>query len=227
MAAPRTQMPPPFAPPLLTLRRATWALGVVYFFGWWGMQWPPARPYFLAATPLSLLLTAALLYALHPGGRRRPLALFGAITYLTGFLVEWVGIHTGWIFGTYHYGSTLGLQLDGVPLVIGVNWLILIYCTGTVLTGVRVGGWGRAALGATLMTALDVLIEPTAVAFDYWSWEGRAVPLQNYLGWWLTSLLLLRTFGALPFAKGNPLAARVLALQAAFFLAHTLLLWWR
>ncbi|MGB3618583.1 MAG: carotenoid biosynthesis protein [Catalinimonas sp.] len=217
-------------------RRVAWFVAVVHAGGLVGMLLPPTRTYFVALTPLSLLFTAAVLVWFHvwspraassfEAALRRPSRafwVFAAGTFAAGWSVEWLGVHTGWIFGDYAYGGTLGLKVDGIPLMIGVNWFILVYAVGTLLHRLPWPNVARAALGATVMTALDVLIEPTAIAYDYWAWAGGAVPLRNYVGWWAVAFALLLWFGRTRFPKGNPLAGPVLAAQAGFFLLHALL----
>ncbi|MFT4749615.1 MAG: hypothetical protein ACI819_000039 [Neolewinella sp.] len=44
---------------------------------------------------------------------------------------------------------------------------------------------------AALLTALyDVIIEPVAIALDYWQWGGGEIPLQNYLAWAAIAFLI-------------------------------------
>jgi uncharacterized membrane protein len=38
-------------------------------------------------------------------------------------------------------------------------------------------------MAALLMVALDVLIEPVAVALDFWQWENAVIPIQNFVMW--------------------------------------------
>ena len=87
-----------------------------------------------------------------------------------------------------NYGATLGVSFLNVPITIGINWLVLVLATQAVVEEWNVGGKiGKAALGAGLMTALDVLIEPVAIHFDFWHWSGGQVPIQNFGAWWLAS----------------------------------------
>ena len=47
------------------------------------------------------------------------------------------------------------------------------------------------ALTAAVLTALyDVVIEPVAIALDYWQWGGGEIPLQNYLAWAAIAFLI-------------------------------------
>ncbi len=79
-----------------------------------------------ALTPVNLIVSTGILLACHPGALRSvlPPLLF---CVLVGFGVEVLGVHTGFPFGRYTYGPVLGWKLLEVPLVIGVNWLLLIY----------------------------------------------------------------------------------------------------
>ena len=40
------------------------------------------------------------------------------------------------------------------------------------------------------MVLLDFLIEPVAIEFGWWSWDIVTVPLQNYIMWFLVSLIM-------------------------------------
>jgi bisanhydrobacterioruberin hydratase len=41
------------------------------------------------------------------------------LVYISGFVIESVGVNTGLIFGEYIYGGTLGYQIFETPLIIG------------------------------------------------------------------------------------------------------------
>lgn len=182
-----------------------------------GFLLPALQPLFMQLVPYHLLLMLGLLgltaYDGSPG-----LLIFGAIIFLLGFLVEVLGVNTGLIFGQYTYGKTLGFKLWNTPLLIGVNWLILVYSIGVSLNKLRLGPFLFAVLGAFLMVMIDCLIEPVAIRFDYWTWHDENIPLQNYLGWFLVSFLFFLVFNAFNFRKQNSLAFVMVVSQFAFFL---------
>ncbi len=112
-----------------------------------------------------------------------------------GFVVEYVGVTTGWPFGPYQYTPVLGWQLAGaVPLAIPFAWLLVVP-TSLAVARWLVGGWRCVALAAALALVLDLLIEPVAAyVVGYWQWEapGRyyGVPTANFVAWATTALVL-------------------------------------
>ena len=110
-----------------------------------------------------------------------------AITIL-GFFVEVIGVKTGFIFGSYHYGAAMGIKVLAVPLLIGINWSILLYSTSQFCR--FKSEILNAIFGAFLMTILDYFIEQSASKFDFWHWKNNHIPLQNYIAWFLISFIL-------------------------------------
>jgi len=72
-----------------------------------------------------------------------------------GFGVEVLGVKTELIFGSYHYGESLGYKWLSVPLLIGVNWCMLLYCTSQLSKFKNF--IINALFGAALMVVLDFL----------------------------------------------------------------------
>ncbi len=95
---------------LVSLKVALISLLVVHFFGALGLAYEPLRDYFQMATPLNLLITALLLFSFHQAWNIS-FYIFATVCFAIGYFVEVAGIHTGEIFGEYHYGPTLGLNL--------------------------------------------------------------------------------------------------------------------
>ncbi len=163
------------------------------------------------------LLFVAFLFLYNASEVNKTYALWLLIIGISGYLVELLGILTGLVFGTYSYGEGLGIKVADVPLMIGVNWALLVFATGALIHKIRMSLWLRAALGATVMVGYDVLLEPVAMRFDFWSWEGNQVPLQNYLAWWIISFVM--HFGVMAKVNNlqNRLALPVIIIQMLFF----------
>nr|WP_237487944.1 carotenoid biosynthesis protein [Hufsiella arboris] len=138
--------------------------------------------------------------------------------YLSGFFIELAGVKTELIFGKYAYGSTLGIKLWDIPLLIGINWVLLVFGVSSALSYVPFGSkYFKVSIGAIVMVLLDRLIEPVAVKFDYWSWQSGRIPLQNYLAWFVISWLMLFVIFRFKFEKRNATAAVLLLVQFLFF----------
>ncbi len=191
--------------------------------------------YFARTTPLHLLLMAGLLFFTQQK-KTLHFYLFFIACFLIGFAVEVVGTSTGWLFGNYSYGTVLGPGLYSVPLIIGINWFIIIYCCGVSIQALLTRLTDRLSVqtglapksiqtlsvvidGATLAVIMDWLIEPVAVKLGYWKWlDNGEIPLYNYICWFIVSVILLFFFKRLQFEKENKFAVNLLLIQAMFFL---------
>jgi putative membrane protein len=184
-------------------------------------------------TPFNLLVMFGLVLWTLPE-RPAKIWLFMLIASATGFLAEMVGVHTGILFGNYSYSSVLGAKINEVPILIGINWFIVIYASGLLATQVRSWlvshvplpgkavyskwiGWSVIVDGALMATAFDWIMEPAAIKLGFWSWTGGEVPLLNYLTWFMVSLFILSIFSLVK-PKPHHFAVNLLLIQAAFFL---------
>ena len=191
---------------------------VYYAVGLTGLILPATRELFIKLTPFSLLLSLGLLLLYHPSYQRRFWLSF-VLIFLSGFLVEVAGVRTGLLFGTYQYGDTLGWKLFHTPLLIGVNWLMLVYCTGYIAGRFVESIYFRSIVAAALMVVYDFALEPAAIRLDMWSWEGGAVPLQNYLAWFFIAFGLNYLAGRMGIYQGhNKVATPLFFIQMVFFI---------
>lgn len=199
-------------------------LRLMYLTGFVGLQ--VEEPVFRLLVPFHLVLTAVLLLFFQEDPTPR-FWWFCLFVFLTGYAVEVLGVRTGLIFGAYTYGETLGWRLSGVPLTIGLNWLVLtlsVNCFVPSLLKKKVPRWVRVSLAALLMTSLDVILEPVAVRFGFWTWAGNDIPSRNFLSWYALAWLFSYLYQTLSFPKKNRLGADIFLLQVLFFLAHRLVL---
>jgi uncharacterized membrane protein len=137
---------------------------------------------------------------LHAGERLgwKNALLLLAFVFGVSLLFESVGVATGLVYGPYHYTAKLGPKFLGlVPYLIAVAWFMMMYPSFIIAQWLIPSVWTGAkrllpvaAIGALIMTAWDVVMDPIMVAANYWVWEVQGaffgVPLQNYWGWWLT-----------------------------------------
>ncbi len=181
-----------------------------------GLSLPEYRWLFLMLTPFQLLSSMILILVFHRGWNDA-FPIFAAAAFWIGFGSELIGIHTGYLYGDYVYGASLGPKLWDVPIVIGVNWFVLVYLTGTVFHKSIPNDYYAAFLGAVSMTALDYVMEPVAVALDFWSWKFDIIPAENYLGWFAVAFLIHLIYRKTKFEKENRLAAFLLVALILFF----------
>ncbi len=208
----------------LSKKNTVYLLISMYLAGIIGLQWEYSREIFKFLVPFNLIFTAFVVLFFHRNWNKY-FGSFIIFTILAGFFVEVLGVKTGIIFGKYHYQTTLGIKILEVPPIIGLNWLVLVYATGVfcasfdrIKVKILQNKIIQTALGASIMTFLDFLIEPVAIKFAFWAWDEPNIPLQNYVAWWFISAFLLTIFTYLSFEKNNKIATFVLLLQFLFFL---------
>jgi putative membrane protein len=196
-------------------------LVLAYLTGMIGLQIPSLATYLQPITPITLVCSLVFLLAYHVDWRPTFYA-YVILAVLVGYFIELLGVKTGVIFGEYAYGQGLGVKLWGVPLVIGLNWLMLSYCCGSVCAKLPLPTPLKVLIAATLMVLLDLVIEPVAVQLDFWTWFGHPIPLQNYVAWWVISIILFTAWFYFPFNKANRLAKWLLLSQFGFFGAQVM-----
>jgi len=151
---------------------------------------------------------------------------------------ELLGTKTGIIFGSYHYTEIMGPKIFGtLPALIPLVWLVIGYCAveaaewlfawpaGPLRLRRRLAG---AVIAAFMMTSWDLVMDPVTVAQSAWFWHGGGawfgIPISNYTGWLLTSLLIQVIFAVLrrPYDTTVPHASLARAIPVfGFFFALT------
>jgi putative membrane protein len=182
----------------------------------------PLASWVVPLTPVNLVLTAAAMAVFAKLDRRT--VLFAFVVGALGYFVEVLGVWTGRVFGEYAYGDVLGFKLLDVPVLIGLNWSMLVFAIGVPLSRTSMPVWVKVLMGSLAMVALDLLIEPVAIHLGFWSWEQTTVPVQNYVAWGLVSAVFFTLFFLLPVRRENPLARYVLVAQVIFFAGLNLVL---
>lgn len=204
------------APIPARLRAAQFIVVLFHVTGFVGLAFSRDPAFYQRFTPLTLLLTLALLVAFQPQ-RNAAFWIFCLIVSVLGFLAEFVGVNTGHIFGNYHYGQTLGWQYEGVPPLIGLNWLIVTYSAGMLACYLPGPPLLRLLGGALLMLLLDMCLEPVAGRFDFWHWNADIIPLRNFRDWFILACVLQYLFQRANFVKYNTLVPLVYLVQLLFF----------
>lgn len=173
--------------------------------------------WFIPKTPFNLLVCSGLLLWVFPLDTLKKAGLFCFIV-LAGIGAEWIGVNTGFLFGTYSYGENLGPKIGGVPYLIGANWAVLSFCSGAVSNA-----WGlprglRVLFAGLLMLGLDYFMEGLAPAFDFWEFRGGEPPLWNYICWFGLAILFQGAFQGLRLDGNRGFSTNLLAAQFTFFI---------
>ncbi len=191
------------------LRTIVWIAYAILWIGGVGahLLYGATPPNTAWAAP-AFLLIAAILVLLHTDIRRPLIA--GAL----GFTAEAIGVRFGFPFGAYRYSNVLAPAWIGVPLGIGAAWMILVTYIRQRLGRTR----AYVCLAAGFMVAIDLLIDPIAAnLLHYWEWKTSGVyfgiPLSNFAGWLLVSLMIFTTQPPLAPNRG----VRVLGVSVILF----------
>ena len=137
---------------------------------------------------------------------------------LCGFAIEVAGVKTGLLFGEYQYGKAFGIKFLEVPVLIGLNWAMLIFCSITLLKKFKFKPITTSFLVALLLTGIDFFIEQTAMKYDFWYWKNGIIPIQNYLAWFVVSFFLTFIFQSKINCEHKKYSVVYLLCQLVFFI---------
>ncbi len=197
-----------------------WAVAIVIIFhlvGLIGFLIPSFHRTFLSLVPYHLLLMF-LIIILSYNGEKKILFLFIAGIFLCGYMVEVLGVKTLQIFGNYAYGETMGPKIADVPLLMGANWVLLIFSVGQMVKEIKIRSSILTSLiGSALLVLLDFFMEPVAMKFDYWQWYDNVIPIQNYVAWFIISIILLKFYYALHLKQQKYIGIMLFISQLVFF----------
>lgn len=179
--------------------------------------------YILPLTPINLLITSYLLY-INQKEKNTSFIISSVIIVLFAYLIEVIGVNTGWFFGNYVYLDSLGPKVFATPPLIGFNWWILIVTTASFF---RRSQWPillKAFSASILMLFVDLWIEPVSLKMNFWAWENDIIPFKNYLGWFISGFALQIVYWQSPFKKRNDIGIPVYFILFTFFIILNLFL---
>lgn len=168
---------------------------------------------FLKASVFNLMLSVFCVFAFSKLKTNNFLLL--GLLALLALIIEIVGVSTGLPFGSYYYGNNLGPKLFNVPLIIGVNWILLLYCCNVLFREQNI--LVAAFYSAICMVLLDFLMEQNVEKLGFWFWENHVVPLQNYLAWFVISVLFTLVIRKYFKPEENKVAVVFYIVQVVFF----------
>jgi putative membrane protein len=192
-------------------------LVILYTVGVFGILTPQYRNMFLALSDVNLYISFLILLI----ARKSKIGLwyiFIGFTFLIGMTVEWIGVHTGYLFGNYEYGQNLGSKLDGIPYVIGCNWAVIVVSSASLAKYLFRHSYLTPILASILMVGFDILMEPVAISSDFWSWTNGYIPIYNYVCWLLVGLILQLIYHFFKLNETNKVNDALFIAMALFFI---------
>lgn len=178
---------------------------------------PFTRGLFISITAASLFLVIAAVLLFHTSWNTKTVLWFLFIV-ISSFLMESFGVRTGALFGQYTYERGLAPMIDHTPVIIGFNWLFLVYASHNIVDRFNLRPWSRILCGSLLMIGYDVVLEWIAPFMQMWHFDSGYPPLRNFIVWFLAALLYHCGFEVLKIRSDNPPARILFGLQILFFL---------
>ena len=159
---------------------------IVYLAGIIGIKWIHEE-LFLQLSFVSLIIPLIIiLFRLKISFKDYLLLL---AVFIFSFTAEWLGVNGGHLFGDYVYGKSLGFKINGVPPLIGINWVLLCLVSREISIRFISSPVLIVIISSLLMLALDFIIEHVAHKLDFWTWSANEIPLSNYRDWFIVAII--------------------------------------
>lgn len=178
------------------------------------MEW--SRDLFSTLTPWSLILSFGAVLVFQKEWSLK-LGLAFVAVFSISLVIEIIGVNTGTLFGSYQYGPALGPKILNTPILIGLNWLFLIYCSAAIVNHHFTNRLIRILSGSLLMVGYDLIMEYVAPVMNMWFWETPYPGIQNFIMWFLLAAVLHTIVQWLAPAIKNKPASYLLLIQFLFF----------
>jgi uncharacterized membrane protein len=201
---------------------AGWMLVVIYGTGIIGLSIPQTRQFIQVLLPYGLLFTFITLFCYHKKWTRE-FVLSALMAGSIGYLLEVLGVKTGYLFGYYQFGPALGFSLWDTPLILAAWWLSIIYITRQVAEMIAKDAFLTSLLSAFLIVLLDYFIEPFASRYGLWKWNSGQVPMHNYIGRFIGAVIIQYLFQKAVKYPPNKLSLPIYLIQLGFFMVLYLL----
>lgn len=193
-------------------------IAIVTFFLLAGVvQYALGLTYVLNLTPVVIGILAALTVWFWDASAKNRVYL--AVTaIIIGMIVEIIGVNSGLIFGNYSYGPLLGLKIFGVPLLIGITWLLVTVSAWQIVSYSNLGKFAKIIVASGLVVMFDLVLEQFATAYGLWAWQDAVIPLKNYITWFVVGGVIVTFYAFFAEQKAPSIfGAAMLPLMALFF----------
>lgn len=155
----------------------------------------PVRPELAGVSSIFVIVLALPSYVAFTRwlGLKAGLQVLAALG-LYAVLLESFAVSTGIPYGHFVYGEKIGAKVLGlVPWTVPFAWTPLLLASMALAYRWTTQALPAIALSAAALVALDVVLDPGAVAQRFWTWSQPGgfyqVPLSNFCGWFLTGAI--------------------------------------
>lgn len=118
-----------------------------------------------------------------------------SLIVLYAYVIEFVGVKTGWPYGSFEYLVELGPMISGVPVGLPLFFIPLVLNAYLLVNLFDIKNRVKrlfTSLGLVLL--VDGVLDPAAVSLGIWEYSTGffyGVPLSNFLGWILSASIVL------------------------------------
>ena len=194
-------------------------LMLIFCFGILGHTIANLREVMLFLTPFTLIITSLVVFISFFYRVNKNFYYWFFTTFVLTFILEAIGVKTGLVFGDYTYGTVLGPKIFSVPVIIGINWALIILGATIISASLTKNKFLLPLIAGLLSVTFDLVLEPVAIALDYWNWEGGIVPVQNYISWFVIGTLSAVLFIFLKVKISDDVPKYYFIMQFLFFVA--------
>ena len=187
-----------------------YCIGLVLYFT------PLTQNIFKLITPYTLVLVAVAIFLHHKEWNSKTVVVLASI-FILSIVIEIIGVATGKLFGVYEYGQSLGVKIIVVPIVIGLNWVFLVYASNGIMNKYASKTSFITLGAASLMVFYDILLEKAAPLMDMWQFSESVPPLSNYVAWFLLALCFNMVIQYFKINTRNRPARWLFFIQLGFF----------
>jgi len=148
---------------------------------------------YLWTTNVFLALQAVItLIFLLSAAETKSVTITSAIILILAFIIEYIGVRSGYPFGRYSYTNTLSPAVFSVPIAITLSWFSLTVNSFLLSKFLLFESKNIyiVLVSAFIILGVDFLLEPFASSVNgFWLWESSIIPFQNYMSWFIAGLL--------------------------------------
>lgn len=188
-----------------------YCVGLVLYFT------PLTHDLFIQITPYTLVLVAVAIFSHHKEWNVKTIGVLTGI-FILSIIIEIIGVATGKLFGVYEYGKGLGIKIADVPIVIGLNWVFLVYASNSIISKYTSKNIPVIVGAASLMVLYDILLEKVAPLMDMWLFFENDAPVSNFVVWFLMALFFNWAIQKFKINTLNKPARWLFFIQVAFFI---------